>query len=266
MPAFNGPLAKMPTILENPVQYVLPLGKDAINVNEWLGRTWNFRYTGQIQCFCGELKTKVYRQNFCYDCFWNKPEAGEPIFNPEKSQAHLGIEDRDLAWEKENQLQPHVVYLAVSSGLKVGVTRKAQVPTRWIDQGASYAIELAETPNRYLAGAIEVALKAHLNDKTAWQRMLKNEVPDLDLRSEKSRVKRLLNEEMQAYVTENDRITDIEYPVLDYPLKVKSVNLEKVKDFSGVLDGVKGQYLIFEGGFVMNVRNQSGFIVDVQID
>lgn len=264
--AYLGPLAKMSATLENPVQYIMPLGMDKIAMNDLLGKKLSFHYTGQIQCFCGEMKTKIYRQNFCYDCFWSKPEAGEPIFNPEKSQAHLGIEDRDLAWEKENQLQPHVVYLAVSSGLKVGVTRKAQVPTRWIDQGASYAIVLAETPNRYLAGTLEVALKAHLNDKTAWQRMLKNDVPDLDLRSEKSRVARLLNDEMRSFVTEDDRITDLEFPVLEYPTKVKSVNLEKVVDFSGELTGIKGQYLIFDGGFVLNVRNQAGLMVELGVE
>lgn len=263
--AYFGPLVKMPATLLNPVQYIMPLGMDRIPMNDLLGKKLSFHYTGQIQCFCGEMKSKIYRQNFCYDCFWNRPEAGEPIFNPEKSQAHLGIEDRDLVWEKENQLQPHVVYLAVSSGLKVGVTRKAQVPTRWIDQGASYAIVLAETPNRYLAGTLEVALKAHLNDKTAWQRMLKNEVPDLDLRSEKSRVARLLNNEMRSFVTEDDRITDLEFPVLEYPTKVKSVNLEKVVDFSGELTGIKGQYLIFDGGFVLNVRNQAGLMVELGV-
>ena len=56
---------------------------------------------------------------------------------PELSQAHLDIEDRDLTYEKKVQLQPHIVYLAVSSGLKVGVTRKTQVPLAGSIRGTS---------------------------------------------------------------------------------------------------------------------------------
>ena len=265
MTTYTGPLAKMNTELASPTRYTLPLGDEMIDVNGLIGRILSMRFTGRIRCFCGELKTKVYRQNFCYNCFWEKPQAGDPIFHPEKSQAHLGIEDRDLEWEKANQLQPHIVYLAVSSGLKVGVTRKRQVPTRWIDQGASYAIRLAETPNRYLAGAIEVALKEHLKDKTVWQRMLKNEVPDLDLRSEKRRVANLLDVELGQYVTEDDSITDIEYPVKVFPTKTKSLNLQKVETFEGELTGIKGQYLIFGDQAVFNVRNNEGLIIDLNV-
>ena len=265
MESSTGPLTKMKTELGSPTRYTLSLGEHELSMNDFIGRTLGLHYTGQIRCFCGEMKTKTYRQNFCYNCFWEKPQAGDPIFHPERSQAHLGIEDRDLEWEKANQLQPHVVYLAVSSGLKVGVTRKQQVPTRWIDQGASYAIQFAETPNRYLAGAIEVALKEYLNDKTAWQRMLKNEVPDLDLRSEKYRVSKLLEAEFQQYVVEDDTITDIEYPVEDYPTKTKSLNLQKVERFEGELTGIKGQYLIFGDNAVFNVRNNEGLIVELSI-
>ncbi len=265
MITYSGPLAKMKTQLNSPIRYLLPLGEEEIDMNGLLGRMVRLRFTGQIRCFCGEIKAKVYRQNFCYSCFWEKPQAGDPIFHPEKSQAHLGIEDRDLEWEKENQLQPHIIYLAVSSGLKVGVTRRQQVPTRWIDQGASYAIRLAETPNRYLAGMIEVALKEYLNDKTAWQQMLRNEVPEMDLRSEKYRVAQLLDPALGQYVTGDDTITDLGYPVRKYPTRVKSVNLRKIGDFEGELTGIKGQYLIFGDRGVFNVRNNEGLMVDLQV-
>src|SRR5690606_22173825 len=134
------------------------------------------------------------------------------------------------------------------SGLKVGITRHTQIPTRWIDQGASQAIKLAETPNRYLAGMIEVSLKQHLNDKTNWQQMLKNQHPDLDLKSEKERIKHLIDQTLHEYVHPDDEITEIRFPVLQYPTKIKSIGFDKIPEFEGRLMGIKGQYLLFENG------------------
>ena len=214
------------------------------------------------QCLnCGKAK-KIYRQGFCYDCFFEIPQAADWIINPELSKAHLGIEDRDLEYEKEVQLKPHVVYLALSSNVKVGVTRKTQVPTRWIDQGATKAIEIVEVPNRYLAGITEVALKNYVADKTNWQKMLKNEVLDADLIEEREKLKMHIPEEAQPYfLANNGKVTNIEYPVEKYPTKIKSLNLEKTPIYNGKLMGIKGQYLLFEDGIVFNVRNNEGYKV-----
>jgi len=185
---------------------------------------------------------------------------------PELSKAHLGIEDRDLEFEKQVQLQPHIVYLALSSNVKVGVTRKTQVPTRWIDQGASKAIEIVEVPNRYLAGVCEVALKQHVSDKTSWQKMLKNDVLDVDLLGEREKLKIYIPEEVQPYfLANNDKVTEINYPVKQYLTKIKSLNLDKTPAYSGKLIGVKGQYLIFEDTTVFNVRNNEGYKVNLKI-
>src|SRR5699024_12472529 len=70
--------------------------------------------------FRSGLEKKIWRQGFCYNCFFEIPQAAEWIINPELSRAHLGIEDRDLEYEKKVQLQPHIVYLANSSSVKVG--------------------------------------------------------------------------------------------------------------------------------------------------
>jgi len=144
---------------------------DFINFNQALNKKLNLKFI-KFQCLnCGKDKP-IFRQGFCKSCFFETPSAGDWIMKPELSTAHLGKEDRDLEYEKRVQLQPHIVYLANSSNVKVGVTRKAQVPTRWIDQGAHEAIEIVEVPNRYLAGITEVALKDHVGDKTNWRKML----------------------------------------------------------------------------------------------
>jgi hypothetical protein len=192
--------------------------------------------------------------------------AGDWIMKPELSTAHLDIEDRDLDYEKKVQLQPHIVYLSLSSEIKVGVTRKTQVPTRWIDQGAVEAIAVVEVPNRYLAGITEVALKSHYADKTNWQKMLKNEYENVDLQAERLKLEKLIPTEVQSYFQNtNDNLLKIEYPVLEYPKKVSSLNLDKMPNFSGKLKGIKGQYLIFNDGTVFNVRTFEGYVVKLSL-
>jgi hypothetical protein len=192
--------------------------------------------------------------------------AGDWIMKPELSTAHLDIEDRDLEYEKRVQLQPHIVYLALSSEVKVGVTRITQVPTRWIDQGAVQAIPIVEVPNRYLAGITEVALKNHFADKTNWQKMLKNDYLPVDLIKERASLKYLIPKEVQEYFhPEKDDLYDLQFPVLEYPKKVSSLNLDKSPNFSGKLTGIKGQYLIFEDGTVFNVRTFEGYVVKINL-
>ena len=184
---------------------------------------------------------------------------------PELSTAHLGIEDRDLEYEKKVQLQPHIVYLALSSEVKVGVTRKPQVPTRWIDQGAIKAVEIVEVPNRYLAGITEVALKAYVSDKTNWRKMLQNLNVDADLLAKKEELKDFIPDEAKDYFLPNREVVELDFPVLAYPEKVKSLNLSKTPSFEGVLKGIKGQYLIFEDNTVFNVRGNEGLVVSLGI-
>ena len=185
---------------------------------------------------------------------------------PELSTAHLDQEDRNLEYEKKMQLQPHIVYLANSSNIKVGVTRKSQVPTRWIDQGAHEAIEIVEVPNRYLAGITEVALKDHVSDKTSWQKMLTNRIEDVDLVEWRDKLKPFIPDEVADYFIENNGETHLEFPVHEYPEKVKSLNLDKTPSYKGVLKGIKGQYLIFEDSTVFNVRGNEGYYVGIDFN
>ncbi|WP_310557258.1 DUF2797 domain-containing protein [Flavobacterium sp.] len=260
---YEGVLTKMQTEIGNPIQYYLIFETDFLNVNQLLGKTIEIQFMG-YQCLNCKKKKKIFRQGFCYDCFMGSASAGDWIMKPELSTAHLDIEDRDLDYEKRVQLQPHIVYLALSSEIKVGVTRGSQVPTRWIDQGAVQAIPIVEVPNRYLAGITEVALKNHYADKTNWQKMLKNEVPESDLVKERASLKYLIPKEVQEFYDINkNEVTQLYFPVLHYPKKVTSLNLDKLPNYSGKLSGIKGQYLIFEDGTVFNVRTFEGYVVRI---
>ena len=237
---------------------------DFLNVNQVLNKTLKINFI-KHQCLnCGNDRP-IYRQGYCKNCFFEIPSAGDWIMRPELSTAHLDKEDRDLDYEKKVQLQPHIVYLANSSNVKVGVTRKTQVPTRWIDQGAHEAIEIVEVPNRYLAGITEVALKAHVGDKTNWRKMLTNSIEDENLVAWRNKLKPYIPAEAIEYFIANNTETTLDFPVLQYPEKVKSLNLTKTPQFEGVLKGIKGQYLIFEDNTVFNVRGSEGYYIGLGI-
>lgn len=254
----------MQTELADPIQYYLIFDGDFLNLNQVLNKELTLSFI-KYQCLnCGEDRP-IFRQGFCRTCFYEIPTAGDWIMRPELSTAHLDKEDRDLEYEKKVQLQPHIVYLANSSNIKVGVTRKSQVPTRWIDQGAHEAIEIVEVPNRYLAGVTEVALKEHIGDKTNWRKMLTNEVDDEDLVEYRNKLKKYIPDEASVYYIESNTETHLEFPVLQYPKKVKSLNLDKTPIYSGVLKGIKGQYLIFEDSTVFNVRGSEGYVVSLEV-
>lgn len=254
----------MQTELADPIQYYLIFDSDFLNLNQVLNKELTISFL-KYQCLnCGEDRP-IFRQGYCRTCFYEIPTAGDWIMRPELSTAHLDKEDRDLEYEKKVQLQPHIVYLANSSNIKVGVTRKSQVPTRWIDQGAHEAIEIVEVPNRYLAGITEVALKEHIGDKTNWRKMLTNDVDDEDLVEYRNKLKKYIPEEATVYYIESNTETHLEFPVLQYPKKVKSLNLDKTPTYTGVLKGIKGQYLIFEDSTVFNVRGSEGYVVSLEV-
>jgi len=259
-------LKKFDTVYQNPVLYQINGENFKIAVNDFIGKKIKISYLHEINCVvCGRKTLKSFAQGYCYPCFISAPEASECVLNPEKCEAHVGI-SRDLKWSETYCLSEHVVYLAVSNHVKVGVTRAAQVPVRWIDQGASFAVKIAQTPNRYLAGCIEVDLKKNFSDKTNWQKMLKNEIDySIDLLAEKEKAYNYADDLYKDYFTDDDTITEINYPVLKYPAKVKSIDLEKEGFIDDTLVGIKGQYLIFESERVINVRKYSGYKVDWQL-
>lgn len=266
----EGNIRKMRTILGQEVAYSLPIGEQEVAINPLIGEQIEIQFEGLINCVhCDRAIKKTYNQGYCYPCFRKLAECDSCIMSPQKCHFHLGT-CRDEAWAQTHCMVDHIVYLANSSGLKVGITRATQIPTRWMDQGAVQAIPLIKTKNRHLSGLVEVALKAYASDRTQWQRMLRNEVEEMDLQAEKERILALAEQEIAALQQQHgfdaiqiiDTITTdstaIDYPVKQFPVKVKALNLDKTPVVSGKLMGIKGQYLILDTG-VINLRKYTGY-------
>ena len=250
-----------------PIVYELGSDDSKIDFNSLINKNIKISWNGVIICRkCKKKTKKSFGEGFCYPCFMSAPEASPCILKPELCQAHLGI-GRDLEYEEKNHNQPHAVYLAATDKVKVGVTRSTQIPTRWIDQGANKAIVLAITPNRHLAGVLEVALKSIYSDKTNWRSMLKNLTDEsIDLEEEKWSCYELLPIDLQQYFVEDDTIYNFIYPSEIYPTNVSSINLQKTAAIEGVLTGIKGQYLIFDNEYVFNVRRHTSFEIELNIN
>jgi len=263
---FQAVLTKMMVENNNQVDYFLNFNTDFIHMNQLIDKTIKLKFKG-YECLSCQSNLEIYRQGYCKKCFFELPSTAQWIMKPELSKAHLNIEERNLEYEKSVQLKPHIVYLAFSSEIKVGVTRKTQVPFRWIDQGAIKAVQIAELPNRYLAGITEVELKKHYSDKTNWREMLKTDITKIDLETERINSLKLLPEEILNLCKEQSyKEFEINYPVKRYPIKPKSLNIIKQDSFSGKLVGIKGQYLIFDDDTVFNVRSNEGVVVSIDMD
>ena len=263
---FQATLKKMMTENLQPINYFLDVESGFLHLNQLLGKTIRVEHSGSQCLNCG-LSKPIFRQGHCQSCFFDSPATGDWIMRPELSKAHLGQEDRDLEYESKMQLQPHTVYLALSSHLKVGVTRKSQLPTRWIDQGAHQATIILEVPNRHLAGVGEVALKNFFSDKTNWRKMLQNNAEAVDWEKARNLALDSIPNDLKPYVVrETTEIQSLTFPVLQYPEKVKSLNLSKTPLYEGKLMGIKGQYLIFEDATVFNVRSNEGQCVRLSIN
>jgi hypothetical protein len=266
-----GTLRKMTTELQSPVKYQLPLGEQLIELNPFIGKNIKLNYTGNIICVhCQRSIKKSFNQGFCYPCFISLAQCDMCIMKPETCHYAEGT-CREPSWGEGFCLQPHYVYLANSSGVKVGVTRHTQVPTRWIDQGAVQALPILKAQSRYISGVLEVAIAEHVSDKTSWQRMLKNLQEPVDLLAKRDELL-LLCQRPLAAITEKfgeqafgllpeERPIDIQYPAMQYPAKVKSFNFDKVAEVEGVLQGIKGQYLLLDTG-VINIRKFTGYEVE----
>ncbi len=263
---YSGNLGKMHVHHTDPVTYDLEFGEATLRINDAIGKQIRISYAGRINCVnCSKITKKAFGEGYCYPCFISAPSNSECVIRPELCEGHLG-KGRDPEWELAKHVQPHVVYLALTSGVKVGVTRVDNIPSRWIDQGAWKVIRIAETPYRRLAGEIEVFLKDYVTDKTNWQRMLKNEMDtEADLLAEKESLLNELPEELGQYYSENDEVLEFNYPVGKYPSKVTSLNLDKTAVIEGELGGLRGQYLILANGEVLNIRRFSGYWVDFEV-
>ena len=266
---FSGNIRKMRTSLNEKVEYVLPLYNNLqenhfISMNQFIGSSINISFKGLINCVVtGRKIYKTYGEGMCYDAWKNSPMAVESIIRPELSRIHEGIALRDEKWERENHLQPHYVYLTKTGGIKVGVTRATNLPYRWIDQGAVEGLVIAETPYRQAAGLIEIALKQFISDKTNWRKMLTNDLVDDLLEDVRDQLVDKIPSEFKEYIVKKEKI-EIPFPVIEYPQKVTSMKLDKISEIEMKLMGIKGQYLIFEEGKVINLRSHTGYYINLE--
>lgn len=254
------------------VQYFLELDDQPLLMNELIGREIYLKNLGDIQCIhCQKLTKKSFSQGYCFRCFKKLPQCDLCMMSPDRCHFHLGT-CRDDDFAQSVCFNEHVVYLANSSGVKVGITRAPQIPTRWIDQGAIEALPIFRVSNRRQSGLIEKIIAEHISDKTNWRKMLKGENVEQDLIQLRDELLDLCKEPLAALVEEHGvqdiqalvsgEVVQINYPVSQYPTKISSHNLDKTPDISGVLQGIKGQYLILDNG-VINLRKYTGYAIEL---
>ncbi len=264
----------MQVALDRPVAYQLPLSDELFALNDWLGQKIRLAFQQQIHCVhCGRKTNKSFSQGYCFPCMKKLAQCDICILSPEKCHYDDGT-CREPEWGEKHCMQPHYVYLANSSGVKVGITRASNIPSRWIDQGAIQAIPVLAVQTRYQSGLAEVLFKQHIADKTNWRKMLKGQVDKIDLVQARDELLALLAnsiEEMQSrfgiqalQICEQAETVDIEYPVLEYPDKISSLNFDKTPIIEGTLLGIKGQYLILDTG-VLNIRKFTGYQIECSL-
>jgi hypothetical protein len=257
MQKVTGPIEKMRTRADEPVRYALPVGDAEVPLNHLLGKPVRFKYTGRIFCVnCGKLTKTSFSQGYCFRCMQTLAQTDMCIVRPELCHHHLGT-CREPEWGAAHCMIDHTVYLANSSGIKVGITRSHQMRTRWMDQGAVQALPIVRVKNRLDSGKVEIELSKVMADKTNWRLMLQGKGEIVDLKAKRDELFATW-----AAALPGERLTEEEYrftyPVLAYPAKLTSLNLDKQPEVTGELQGIKGQYLILSSG-VINMRKYGGY-------
>lgn len=271
----SGALRKMKTQLDDTVSYTMLLSEHEVPMNQYLGRQLQLQYQGAINCIhCDRKTNKSFSQGYCYPCFKRLAQCDSCIVSPEKCHYAAGT-CREPQWGEEHCMIDHIVYLANTSGIKVGITRGTQVPTRWMDQGATQARPIFRVDTRLHSGLVEILFSKHIADKTNWRAMLKGSAEPADLEQVRQRLmaecapelEQLQQEHGLQAVTELSDAPEtlITYPVLEYPEKVTSFNLDKNPEVTGTLTGIKGQYLIFDTG-VINMRKYGGYQMSLSLN
>jgi len=275
---YSGALRKMHTRAndDNQVEYQLPVGEALVDVNAAIGQHVSVSFEGDIHCVhCSRKTKKSFNQGYCYPCLISLAQCDSCIIKPENCHYHEGT-CREPSWGEAFCFSDHFVYIANTGSLKVGITRHVtdQVSSRWMDQGATQATVMLRVPDRLTSGLVETLCKKHIGDKTNWRTMLKSKPDDADLIEVRDALLTSINDELEALKAEkglqsvsvvDGPVHSIHYPVVTYPEKIKSINLDKTPDFEGVLTGVKGQYWMLDGDRVINMRKYAGYQVTVAI-
>ena len=264
-----GALKKMTAQLDaqGKVNYQLPIGEQLLPLNELIGKQLTLIYHEHISCsHCGRKTKKSFSQGYCYPCMQKLAQCDMCIMKPETCHFEQGT-CREPEWGEANCFVPHYVYLANTSGLKVGITRHTQIPTRWIDQGATQALPIFKVNTRLQSGLVEIALAEFIADKTNWRTMLKGNAEPIDLIAKSQELIPLISEKLNdirlkfgedAVEKLSHSVVELNFPVDEFPAKITSHNFDKNPEVSGKLVGIKGQYLFFDTG-VINIRKFSSY-------
>lgn len=269
----RGALTKMAVRLDAPVQYALRLDDRELPLNPLIGQTLRLEYLGAIHCsHCGRKTKKSYAQGYCYPCMTRLAQCDSCIMSPEKCHYEAGT-CREPSWGEQFCMTDHVVYLANSSGVKVGITRATQLPTRWLDQGASQALPILRVATRQQSGLVEDLLRSQVADRTNWRALLKGDAEPVDLPAVREQLFDTCREGLEALQQRfglqaiqplaEASVVEMRYPVAAYPAKIASFDLDKNPVVEGTLQGIKGQYLIFDTG-VINIRKYTAYQMAVQ--
>ncbi|RYU66230.1 DUF2797 domain-containing protein [Aliivibrio finisterrensis] len=268
----TGTIAKMrASLLDGAVQYRLPVGDEEVELNAFIGKTLTLTHTGNIFCCsCGKKTKKSYSQGHCFVCMKKLASCDMCIMKPETCHFAEGT-CREPQWGEANCFVDHYVYLSNTSSLKVGITRHTQIPTRWIDQGATQGLPIAKVKNRLISGLVEIELAKLIADKTNWRTLLKGNNEPLALKEaalellpqvEEAIAKIQADHGKDSVELLDENILDIAFPVNEFPTKIVSHNFDKNPEVTGVLNGIKGQYLLFDTG-VINIRKFGSYEVTV---
>ncbi len=277
----RGALRKMVVGEAVPARYQLPLADIATNtttlhdLNGLVGRKVRLEFLGGIHCIhCGRRTKKSYNQGYCFPCCRDLARCDQCIVKPEQCHHHLGT-CREPDWGDTHCMIPHYVYLANSTGIKVGITRHSQVPTRWYDQGAAQALPVCRVETRRQSGLLEVALARHIADNTTGRARLKGDAAPVNLAAERDRLRGEVAGELAALQEQfglqalqwldDAGVVNLSYPVRSYPQKIVSLKLDKHPVLEGELLGIKGQYLLFPQGAI-NIRSHGGYQVAFATD
>ena len=261
MTTFSGQLEKMDHEDGQPIEYSLVLDGKLTPISHRVGKNVSIKFLGKIECIdCRRDIKKTYGDGYCYPCFRDLPENDLCMVKPELCEHEFG-DKSDVEYFQKYCNIDHFVYLSLTSGVKVGVTRYFNIPSRWIDQGAIKALIIAKTPQRKFAGQVEVALAKYMADKTNWRKMLTGEIQQTDLKEFRKKALEWIPSNLQDYIKQDEIIHELNYPIKKFPKKISSHNLEKETELSGILTGIKGQYLMF-GNKVINLRKYTGYYIE----
>ena len=270
----RGAISKMRIALDAPAQYSLRLNDAQYALNPLIGQTVRLEFLGSIHCtHCDRVTKKSFAQGYCWPCFSKLAQCDSCIMSPEKCHYEAGT-CRDPQWAQDFCMTDHFVYLANSTGVKVGITRRSQLPTRWLDQGAIQAVPIFRVATRQQSGFVEDVLRSQVADRTNWRALLKGDVEPVDLIAIREQLLERCAEPLQALqqrfglqaiqpITDVD-VLEMAYPVEAYPAKISSFNLDKKPVAEGTLIGIKGQYLLFDTG-VINIRKYTSYQLSVGV-